>query len=248
MPQKDEPEADLRYRILYDDKYYIGIEKSGDLPVHPAGPYFNNTLTALVEHDFGVPVYPVHRLDRETSGVVLFARTAEYASRLSKAWDCVEKEYRAVVSGNFKDEVTCDIPIGPAYSEDDKREAIVRKKRAAYPGAPEPAKTLFYPIEAGREYSLIGARLCTGRQHQIRAHLRYLGYPIAGDKIYGTDERFYLEFITTGMTDALLRKTLMKRCALHSYKIVFQHPVTGKKTEVLSPLYNDINEFLRKYM
>lgn len=243
---REEPQVDSAYTVLFEDEYLLALDKSGDLPVHPAGPYFNNTLSRILAHDTGKELFLVHRLDRETSGVILFAKNAELAGRLSLHWKETKKDYLLLVHGCFESAFECTVPIGPAYTADDKRDDVVKKKRKAYEGAPESAHTSFYPLEPGQNLSLVGARLYSGRQHQIRVHCKYLGFPVVGDKIYGLDEKYYLEFIRTGMTPELERKTGMKRCALHSHRLSFIHPVTQSSVEIVAPLKDDIRTYLDK--
>ncbi|MFW5807578.1 MAG: pseudouridine synthase [Spirochaetota bacterium] len=243
---RSEPEVDAGYTVLLEDELLLCVSKSGDIPVHPAGPYFNNTLTTLLEDDFGCRLYTVHRLDRETSGVILFAKNPGTASRLSAGWNRTRKEYLAIVHGSFTGEIRCTVPIGPAYEPDDNRTGIVRKKRKARDGAPESADTLFSSVVAGESFSLIRAVLGTGRRHQIRVHCRYLDFPIVGDKIYGTDERLYLEFIENGMTNSLLERCLMPRCALHSHRLTFIHPGSEAECRVTALLPDDMSTFMKK--
>lgn len=120
----DEPEIDPRYQLIYEDNEFLAVNKSGNLPVHPSGVFFRNTLVMLLENDLGAKLFPVHRLDRETSGAILFGKSAEAASLMQKNFGTFEKSYRAVVRGvPVKKEFTVDVPIGQA------RESVIRKKR-----------------------------------------------------------------------------------------------------------------------
>lgn len=124
-----EPEVDNGITILYEDEWFVAVNKPGNLPVHPAGRYFNNTLVALLAERYGRTVYPVHRIDRETSGVILLAFDEKSAGSLSTALTQGLKEYLALVHGNFPDkELIVDLPLG----RDEK--SAVRKKRKAWPG------------------------------------------------------------------------------------------------------------------
>jgi RluA family pseudouridine synthase len=241
----DEPEIDRNYNILFEDDYIIAVEKSGDMPIHPAGVYFNNTLTEILKEDFNHEFFPVHRLDRETSGLVLLTKNPQEANKISSNWAEVKKEYIALVHGSFSKSVECTVPIGEAYSHEQLTPHVVHKKRKAFNEASESAHTDFAPITSTDHYSLVSCRLHTGRTHQIRVHLNYLGYSIVGDKIYGKDERYYIYFIENGMTDELFGQLEMKRCALHSYKLVFTHPVNNKTIELKSPLPKDIVDFMK---
>jgi RluA family pseudouridine synthase len=219
-----ESDVDADFSILYEDEIMVVLNKPGDLPVHPAGRYFNNTLTMLYEKHYGEKIFPVHRLDRETSGIVLCAKNSEYAALLSNALSDGIKEYIAIVQGNFpEDTMLIDTPIGH------DAESPVMKKRKAFLGAEESASTVVKKIAVFGSYSLVRCYPQTGRLHQLRVHLLSVGYPIVGDKIYGGDETCFLDFIEKGMTDSLLSRLKLPRCALHAVKLTIKHPVTKKE-------------------
>ncbi len=241
----EEPEIDPNFTILYEDEYILAINKSGNLPVHPSGRFFNHTLSMLLKKQYGINYIPIHRLDRETTGVILFSKTSEAASEFHKHFENFNKHYTAITHGLIKEKkFTVNMPIGPDL------DSPVRKKRAAYEAAEESAKTHFKLLdtfwdESGKDaYSVVQARLTTGRLHQIRVHLQYAGFPILGDKIYGLDDTFYLEFIDTGMTTSLIEKIKFPRCALHSMRIEFHHPFKEKNMTIEAPLPEDMASFI----
>lgn len=235
----EEPEVDGAYGIICENDRFFAVNKTGDLPVHPAGRYFNNTLSVMLEKRFGEKVFPVHRLDRETSGVVLFARFPEAASKLSVAIKSGIKQYAAIVHGNFPDDkIEIDVPLGPDGS------SPVRKKRAAYMTAEEQAKTVFEKVAAFSGFSLVNAFPETGRLHQIRAHLEYAGYPIVGDKLYGGDSSRFLRFIDSGMTADLAAELILPRTALHAQTLSFTDPYTEKVLSLSAPLPSMFTEFI----
>jgi 23S rRNA pseudouridine1911/1915/1917 synthase len=161
------------------------------------------------------------------------------ASKLSDAISVGSKEYVALVHGVFSDEMLkVNLPLG----NDDR--SPVMKKRKAYEGASESALTLFKKIVSFGNYSLVRCYPKTGRLHQIRAHLLSAGFPIVGDKIYGRDDRFFLEFIETGMTDELVKKLELPRCALHAVRLEFIHPFVKKKMVISAPLPQMFRDFL----
>jgi RluA family pseudouridine synthase len=236
-----EPEVDDAIDVLFRDDRCVAIGKSGDLPVHPAGRYFNKTLTAIMEKRLGQKIYPVHRLDRETSGIILCVFDTADAAVFSAAIQSGCKEYLAIVHGHFPDgEMTVDLSIGQDEG------AIVTKKRKAYPEASETALTRFCPEGHFGAFSLVRCFPKTGRLHQIRAHLLAAGYPIVGDKMYGTDERLFLEFVKQGMTDDLLSRLILPRCALHAERLVFIHPITKKEMIIVSPIPTMFTGFLER--
>jgi 23S rRNA pseudouridine955/2504/2580 synthase len=234
-----EPDVDTEFSILYENEIMVVLDKPGDLPVHPAGRYFNNTLTMLYEKRYEKKIFPVHRLDRETSGIVLCAKKSEDAAALSKALSDGVKEYIAIVEGIFPDnKMLIDVPIGH------DAESPVMKKRKAFSDAEESACTVIKKITTFGLYSLVRCYPQTGRLHQIRVHLLYAGYPIVGDKIYGGDETCFLDFIDKGMTESLRDRLTLPRCALHAVKLKIKHPVTKKEMLFNSPMPLMFRDFI----
>ena len=173
-----EPDVDERIAILYEDEWLIAVNKTGNLPVHPSGRYFNNTLVTIMENRYGRKVYPVHRIDRETSGVILLAFDGKCAGALSESLATGSKEYLALVHGLFPDdEMIVDLPLGS------DTESAIGKKRKAWAGGTETALTRFRKVLWAGQISLVRCFPETGRLHQIRAHLEAAGYPSVGDKL-----------------------------------------------------------------
>lgn len=236
-PDYSEPDVDPSYEVLFEDECLIAVNKSGNIPVHPSGVFFNNTLVMVLERDTGTRLFPVHRLDRETSGAILFAKDPGTASAVQKNFGSFSKSYRAVVRGiPESEEFSVRVPIGPA------RSSVVRKKREAYPGAAEEAFTGFRVISVSGDFSFVEALPVTGRMHQIRVHLWYAGLPIVGDKLYGGDEKVYLEYVENGLTESVIRRAGFRRCALHSYSIAFVHPRKDERVNITAPLPDDIKK------
>lgn len=234
-----EPEVDDRITILYKDEWFTAVDKPGNLPVHPAGRYFNNTLVALMQERCGRKVYPVHRLDRETSGVLLLAFDEKSAGSLSSALMQGSKDYLALVHGNFPDkELLVDLPLGRDSA------STVRKKRRAWTGGNQSAITRFQKVLTTGDSSLVRCFPQTGRLHQIRAHLLSAGFPIVGDKLYGRDEKAFLTFIEHGLTDELLERLILPRTALHAACLIFLHPYNKQKMIIQAPLPRMFSEFI----
>jgi 23S rRNA pseudouridine1911/1915/1917 synthase len=173
----------------------------------------------------GGQVSIVNRLDRETSGLVLVAKTAATARRFGLAMQQqgIEKEYLAIVWG--WPQWTRETVDAPVQRQGQHRPSAIWLKQAIHPEGAM-AVTHFQverrfrrPTTAGEHFAVVRAKPRTGRTHQIRVHLASLGHPIVGDKIYGPNEQLYLRFIETGWTEELDRQLLLPRHALHSTRI-----------------------------
>jgi len=235
----EEPPVDADFAILYEDDDIIAINKTGNLPVHPAGSFFRNTLLIMLEERYGKRFFPAHRLDRETSGVIVYAKTPDAATRLQANLRQARKRYVAIVHGRMAPgRLTLDTPIGL------DSESAVRTKRRAYPGAPESACTELRVLRSTERYSVVSATLRTGRLHQIRVHLRHAGYPVVGDKLYAHPDEVFLTFMRSGLTDELLNVLELPRSALHARKLSLIHPRTGRVMVFRAPLPDDMRSFI----
>ena len=237
-----EPEVDPSFQVVFSDEYIIAVSKSGNLPCHPAGIFFNNTLWRLLSEKFG-KIYFVNRIDRETSGLVLVARSPAVAAAMSEAHSGILKKYIAVVHGKFP-----DVVVAAGFLTDGICSAV-RKKRKFYQGCQvggndEYSETRFRLLGANGDLSIVEAELATGRLHQIRATLCSLGFPLVGDKIYGPDETIYLRFIEDAMTDDDRRNLMIGRQALHSSRLEFQHPISKENLVFNAELPDDMRILL----
>jgi 23S rRNA pseudouridine1911/1915/1917 synthase len=181
-----------------------------------------------------------HRLDRETSGVVLLARDPLTARRLSDAFAAGElrKPARASVRGGPRPRRgVIDRPIGR-----DLASGIYVKRAVVEGGAP--AVTEYEVERAAGGFALLRLRPRTGRRHQIRVHLEAIGHPIVGDKLYGGDPRWYVRALERGESEAMRQALLAPRQLLHAAAIDLAHPATGAPLRVESPLPADMEAFL----
>lgn len=244
----EEPEVNFSYRIIWQDAHLIAVDKPANLPCHPAGPFFKNTLWHRLSSDFGRELFLVNRLDRETSGVILFAKSEEMAGRMSSvlSGDLVEKEYLAIVHGEFPDAVdAAGYLIGDESSPVRKKRRFVPEGEAGKIIDParrdvETSSTFFRRTMFACGLSAVRATLGTGRTHQIRATLLSLGFPVVGDKIYGVDDGIYLRFIEGSTTPDDWNRMLIPRQALHSRMMSFPHPLDGVRIVVEAPLPKDM--------
>lgn len=229
-----EPEVDATYTLLYEDEYLMAIDKSGDLPCHPAGSFYKNTLWFLLKKVYG-KIHIINRLDRETSGVMLVAKDAKTAGLLANIMATMQKEYMALVYGNFANTIQAD---GFLIKDVDSE---VRKKRRFVFSANDDSdaqscSTLLNPEAVGKNYSLVKATPETGRLHQIRATLCSLGYPLLGDKLYGIDDLNYLKMRDDLITADDWSKLVLPRQALHATSLTFTHPHLQTTLRIEAPL------------
>jgi 23S rRNA pseudouridine1911/1915/1917 synthase len=222
----------------YEDRDVLVVDKPVGLVVHPGAGNAHHTLqNALLGHDAGLAALPragiIHRLDKDTSGLLVVARTPEAHTSLTRQLMArtVSREYLAVCVGVMTSGGTIDEPIG-RHRADRLRMAVRTDGR--------PAVTHYRVLERFRAHTYLSVKLETGRTHQIRLHLSHLRYPIAGDQVYGG--RFALP---RGATPPLIEELRsFKRQALHAAALAFDHPRSGERVTVESPLPSDYAQLL----
>ncbi len=231
------PEA-IALDVIHEDEALIVIAKPAGLVVHPGAGNPRATLqNALLAREPGLAMLPragiVHRLDKDTSGLLVVARTALAHARLTRALASheVEREYEAVASGVMTAGGTVDAPID--------RHPVDRLRMAVRADGRE-AVTHYRVRERFRAHSHVGVRLETGRTHQIRVHLAHAGYPLVGDPLYG--RRLVLPPAATPELVAALRS--FRRQALHAGRLAFVHPASGATAEFHAPLPADFEDLL----
>jgi len=229
----------LQLDITYEDDDILVINKSAGLVVHPAaGNYTGTLLNGLIHHVPANENIPragiVHRLDKETTGLMVVAKTLEAHHALIKQLQSrtVTREYQAVVQGVMTGGGTVDKPMG--------RHAQVRVKMAVVEQGGKEAVTHYRFIERFPHHTHIRVKLETGRTHQIRVHMSHIGYPLVGDAVYGG--RLKLPKGATLELQNLLRS--FKRQALHAGKLGLIHPRTGEYIEWQAPLPKDFGILL----
>ena len=209
-----EPEVDRKFSILYESENLLVLNKPGNLPVHPAGRYKENTLLSILQLETGnSQLFVVHRLDRETSGIQILAKNSNTASVIQRDFENrnIYKEYIVYIHGNFPIHLNAN-----GYLAKDLSSLVRKKRKFIYNNCDnsETSITDFYLLGEMKGISKVIAMPKTGRTHQIRATLNSLGYPVYGDKLYGLDEKYFLKFIEG---EKLLN--FPNRQALHAYKV-----------------------------
>jgi 23S rRNA pseudouridine1911/1915/1917 synthase len=237
--------------ILYEDHRFLVIDKPANLLIHPTGPGRPDTLWDELRRFLafeivnGATISFINRLDRETSGLVLVAKTGDAARQLGLriAQHRIRKTYTAIVFG-WPAEATFVVDQ-PLLRQGVVHPSKIWLKQAVHSDG-SPALTSFRVLSRftlrALPFALIEGEPKTGRTHQIRVHLAYAGYPIVGDKIYGPDENCYLEFIESDWTPALQAKLLLPRQALHASRLSFEFEGTFFSFE--APLPPDLEDFL----
>ncbi|MGD8112002.1 23S rRNA pseudouridine(1911/1915/1917) synthase RluD [Vibrio sp. TRT 17S01] len=227
---------DIPLDIVYEDDDIIVINKPRDFVVHPgAGTPDGTVLNALLHHFPAIAEVPragiVHRLDKDTTGLMVVAKTVPAQTRLVRSLQKrkITREYEAIAIGRMTAGGRVEQPIG--------RHSTKRTLMAVSPMG-KPAVTHYRVAEHFREHTRIRLRLETGRTHQIRVHMSYLQHPLLGDIAYGGRAR-----IPSGATEELT--TMIRnfdRQALHAVMLRFEHPVTGEELEFHAPVPEDMVE------
>jgi 23S rRNA pseudouridine1911/1915/1917 synthase len=237
-PAPLEPDAPRELPVLCEDGEFYALDKPAGIAMHPTAKFHFSTVTSVLRERFpGEALQITHRLDLETSGVLLVARTREAAVALKRAFARrkVRKRYLAIVRGELDGEGVIDQPLGLALG------GLVRVKMAVRDDG-LPSRTRWRALERFRGHTLVECRPETGRQHQIRAHLDAIGFPLVGDKLY-PDARVFADYQDHGW-DAVAGRLALARHALHAAALEFPHPSTGELIEVTSPLPADLRAFL----
>jgi 23S rRNA pseudouridine1911/1915/1917 synthase len=221
---------DIKLDVVYEDEDLAVINKPTGMVVHPAPGNYEHTLVNALKNIFKSlsdinPERPgiVHRLDKETSGLLVIAKNNQSHLDLARqfAEHSIKKEYLAIVKGRVEfDENVIEAPIA--------RHATRRKNMAVdFSDKAKSAKTHYRTLKRSNDFSLLELKPFTGRTHQLRVHLDFIGHPILGDKKYGKGNEF-------------------SRLALHAKTLGFTHPRTGKAMEFEAPIPKEFNDFLNK--
>jgi 23S rRNA pseudouridine1911/1915/1917 synthase len=249
-----EPPIDANIKVIHNEESFLVAFKPGNLPSHADGNFIKNTFIYLLKNRTSGEGYKgylklVHRLDRETSGLIVVAKSKDTNRALARQFEAgaVEKEYIAVVRGIVSDDsFAIDGPIAP-----DPGSSVSIRKRVVLEGTPgaQPALTRFNVIERLNGYTVVRCLPATGRTNQIRVHLAHMGHPLAGDKLYGRSDSEFLEFVTEARAGRFDPLPWMDapRHMLHAYTIAFKHPETNEHISFQSQIPEDMLQFIREH-
>ncbi|HJO25825.1 MAG: RNA pseudouridine synthase [Planctomycetes bacterium] len=236
--------------ILREDDHTLVVEKPPGLPVHPSGRHLADSLIQRVHGYYAAQGEKTaeeqsrprlcHRLDRETTGIVLLGKHAEAHAELSRQFEEreVEKEYLAIVEGLPQEAAgVIDLPIGPS------RTSSVRLRMAVRADGQQ-ARTDWSLVASGGGRSLLRLHLHTGRQHQIRVHCAALGHPLVGDKLYLGGEDVFERALADALTAEDRSRLGLGRQALHHHRLTFTCPDSGERIQVVSPMPADMEALM----
>ena len=244
-PEGSLPE-DIPLDVLFEDEHMVAINKPPAMVVHPAKGHWSGTLTAALAFHFtnlssvGGPTRPgiVHRLDRDTSGVILVAKTDEAHRGLASQFEqrTVNKEYLAIVTpAPDRDSDLINQPIGAHPYQREKK--AIRENHSTS----RDAVSVYEVEQRFRGFGLVRVKPKTGRTHQIRVHMAHVGYPVLCDKLYSGRASFALKDLTRNEDDV---QVILGRQALHAHQIEFAHPETGQRQTIEAPLPTDMQNTL----
>lgn len=235
IPEEEVPELkpeNIPIDIVYEDEYIAVINKTSNMTVHPAQNIYTGTLVnALLYHfkslsninEDNIRPGIVHRLDKDTSGLIIIAKTNEAHEKLVEMFQSknMKKTYIAICKGNFSQKSgRIENLIG--------RDPYERKRMAVVETNGKPAITNYEVIDEVQDFSLMKVNIETGRTHQIRVHMKFLNHPILGDSTYGSPSK------------------LAERQMLHAYMLEFIHPVTKESIKVKGKLLGDFENIIKK--
>lgn len=214
--------AEKRYKIIYEDEWLMVVDKPSGILVIPTPEKETNTLTGLLNRELdsrGIEInaYPCHRLDRETSGLIIYAKGKKVQQALMEEFKkkAVKKTYIVFAHGIVKK--SDDIIKRPIYNRNKNRS--------------EMAITKYNVLNRKKDFSVLEVEPVTGRTNQIRIHFRQIGHPLVGESVYAFRKDFKLRF---------------RRAALHATAVEFTHPVTGNRMQFTSPLPEDMKNFIER--
>lgn len=246
------PRTDQNFElpILFEDEWMIAVDKPAGMAVHPSGRHLHGTLIHELHRRYRRPDEPgndvvprlLHRIDLETSGVVAVGLDERFHHQVQQQFEgrLVKKSYLAVVHGR-PDELEGRIDLG---IRPDKTSAVRLKLTTCPPGQGQSAVTNYRVIRSNARFALVEVKPETGRTHQIRVHMKAIGCPLVGDKLYGADEQIFLQHLAGELDEADRDALVLDRHALHSHSLTFFHPHRDREVTIEAPLPREFAELV----
>jgi RluA family pseudouridine synthase len=226
-------------KLLYEDNHILVVNKPSGIPVIPErGATPRPSVQEILQEEKG-KLFIVHRIDKDTSGIIVMARSAESHKHLSAQFEAhtVGKEYLAIVQGSpLEESAQIDIPLMPHPSKNIMLVDLAGK----------PCTTLFKIEETFHRHTLLRVKILTGRRHQIRVHMAYMGNPLLIDPVYGNHAAFFLSQVKKKYKNNAEERPLMSRLTLHSELLEFIHPQTAETVSFRAALPNDMEVVLKQ--
>lgn len=238
IPNFEEPDIDTAYTKIWENNHLILVSKPSGLPVHSTKRFYLQTMTSVLrKQENNVALNPLHRLDRETSGLMFYVKTKYAHKRFQKNFQhfLAGKYYLCIARGSINEkEFVVNVCL-----EEAKKPPVNYKMCSSQSG--QEAETIFYKIAESNGYSLLIAKLNTGRKHQIRAHLEYLSHPIVGDKLYSFGAKYFIKRCKDELQEADIKILGSNNQLLHSFAVKVNLP--GENLPKLFYSFNMSQEF-----
>ncbi len=247
----DEDPVPTDIPVVFEDDHLLVVHKPAGVPVHPTARYHHNTVIRLLKAERpGQWLSLAHRIDRETSGVLVLTKNPEADRRAKMALEAragIEKRYLAItwgvpeLGGEQSFRLERNVELDPKHPTG-VRMHVVPEGHGLWAATRFSVQGQRRSLE-GRPYALVRCDLETGRQHQIRLHLASLGFPIVGDKLYGPDDALFAKSVDGELTHEESELLELPRHALHAWQLELAHPVTGEPLRLEAPMPRDMSDF-----
>lgn len=228
-----------KFKILFEDDTLVIIDKPAGLLTLPDRYKDDDSVLSVAKRSYP-ELALCHRIDRDTSGILVMVKNKEDLSAVATQFEnrTVVKHYLAIVDGTPDESGSIDAPIIESSS---KRGKMLTARKGME------SLTTYETVENLGNFSLVKVRILTGRQHQVRVHMKYIGHPLMVDRLYGSRDAFFLSEIKRKYKrSGDIERPMIERHTLHAYSITFKHPKTGEKISVESPLPKDLKAVINQ--